>query len=208
MAFEIINCEQNTPEWYLARLGLPTASQFQCLLAKSAEQKGRATYMRQLAAEIITGEPTENFKSPVLDRGHAMEDEARKSYAFTNDADPQLVGFIRSGAKGCSPDSLIGDDGMLEIKTKRADLLIETIFKGEFPNEHKAQCQGALWIAEREWIDLIVYWPKMPSFVKRAYRDVAYIATLARAVDEFNEELAGMVEKIRRVGTADVARAA
>lgn len=196
----VIDCEQNSEEWFRARMGICTASNFQCLLAKSTEQKGRATYMRQLAAEIITKEPTESFKSPTLDRGHAMEDEARKFYSLITDADPELVGFIRNDDRGCSPDSLIGKDGMLEIKTKRADLLIETLLKGEFPNEHRAQCQGALWVAERDWIDLIVYWPKMPPFVKRATRDVAYIATLARAVAEFNEELAELVDRIRRYG--------
>lgn len=195
---EIFDCVQNSDEWYHARLGLPTASNFQCLLANSAEKKGRATYMRQLAAEIITSEPTERFTNPVLERGHAMEDEARRFYSFMRDVDPQLVGFIRNGGKGCSPDSLIGDNGMLEIKTKRADLLIENLFKDEFPNEHKAQVQGGLWVAEREWTDLIIFWPKMPSFICRAYRDEVYISTLSKAIDEFNDELIQLVERIRR----------
>jgi YqaJ-like recombinase protein len=213
MPMEIIACEQGTEDWYRARLGIPTASSFQCLLAKGAEQKGRATYMRQLAAERITNELTEGYSNSNMARGKEMEAEARKFYSLVHDADPEIVGFIRNSAKGsapywgCSPDSLIGADGMLEIKTKRGDLLIETILKDEFPNEHKAQCQGALWVAERDWIDLVVYWPKMPPFVKRVTRDVAYIATLARAVDDFNEELEDLVERIKRYGSPE-ARAA
>lgn len=202
---EIIDVEQGTEAWRRARMGIPTSSSFQCLLANSAEKKGRATYMRQLAGEIITGELTESFRNSEMDRGKIMEAEARSFYAFIKNADPTLVGFVRNGDKGCSPDSFIGSDGMLEIKTERADILIETIFKDEFPSKHKAQTQGALWVAEREWIDLIIYWPKMPTFIKRAYRDAAYIATLARAVAEFNEELQAMVARIRAYGGMEIA---
>ena len=68
----------------------------------------------------------------------------------------------------------------------------------EFPAEHKAQCQGALWVCEREWIDIAVYWPRLPLFVKRAYRDEAYIASIAKAVREFNDELAEIVARLRK----------
>ena len=193
---EIFNCEQGSDAWFLARMGIPTASEFSTVLAKG-EGKSRLTYMRKLAAEIITGEPTESYSNQYLERGKVMEDEARERYAFDHDVDPVRVGFIRSGTKGCSPDALIGDVGMLEIKTQRADLLIATILKNEFPPEHKAQCQGNLWVAEREWIDISVYWPKMPRFVKRAYRDEPYIKTLSEAVNAFNAELSELVEKIR-----------
>jgi hypothetical protein len=193
---QIIDCEQNSPEWRAARCGLPTASCFGDILAKG-EGKTRRTYLMKLAGEILTGEPMESFSNVHTDRGHAMEEEARNAYAFMADVDPQRVGFIRNGQKGCSPDSLIGDNGMLEIKTQLPHLLIETILKDDFPSAHKAQCQGALWCAEREWIDISVYWKKMPSFVKRAYRDVAYIGQLTRAVDEFNDELQELVRKLR-----------
>ncbi len=124
------------------------------------------------------------------------------------DVDPQLVGFIRNGKKGCSPDSLIGEEGMAEFKSQWPHLLIETLLKDEFPSAHKAQCQGNLWVADREWIDICVFWSnKMPMLIKRAYRDVSYIATLARAVADFNEELEEMVDKLRRMG-GEQARAA
>lgn len=200
MPIEIVNCDQNTDSWYRARLGLPTASNFQCLIANSAEKKGRTTYLRKLATEIITGEPTEGFTNQALERGHAMEDEARNLYSFMRDVDPQRVGFIRNGAKGCSPDALIDSNGILEIKTQRGDLLIETLMKDEFPSEHKAQCQGALWVTERDWLDIIVYWPKMPPFVKRTTRDEQYIRQISDAVDAFNDELALLVERIRAYG--------
>jgi hypothetical protein len=69
-----------------------------------------------------------------------------------------------------------------------------------FIDDHKAQCQGALWVSEREWIDLCVYWPGLPPFVKRAYRDDAYIENLAGEVARFNDELAEIVGKVRAYG--------
>lgn len=205
MSIQIFNMEQGSPEWFAARAGIPTASEFSTVMASGrggGESKTRKTYMLKLAGEIITGEPMEVFTNVHMERGKVMEEEARDFYALSANIEPVRVGFVRNGPKGCSPDSLIGSDGMLEIKTALPHILAEKILKDDFPPEHKAQCQGALWVTEREWIDLVVYWPKMPRFVKRAVRDDAYIATLAKSVDEFNEELAETVESLRRYGRA------
>jgi hypothetical protein len=212
MELIISNCAQNSDEWHRLRSGIPTASSFSAILAKG-EGKTRKAYLNRLAAEIYTGEPLETFKSADMERGHAMEDEARDLYIFQTGTELQRVGFVRKGRKGCSPDALIGDDGILEIKTQRADLLVETLTKGEFPKEHIAQCQGALWVTGRKYIDIAVYWPKMPLFVKRAHRDEGYIANLAGAVNAFNEELDQVVKTIRAHGgestlAADLQKAA
>ena len=203
MSLQIIDCEQGSEEWFLARMGRPTASEFKTIIGikKDARDKvTRRTYMLKLAGEIVTGKPMESYSNDHMERGKVMEGEARDLYAFMMDADPQRVGFITNGYKGCSPDSLLGDKGVLEIKTKLPHLMIDCILKDEFPPEHKAQCQGALWVAEREWIDICVYWPSLPLFVKRAHRDEAFIADLARAVDDFNAELVATVERVRRYG--------
>ena len=197
---QIFDMPQGSPDWFAARMGIPTTSEFKTLLGikKDARDKAtRRTYMLKLAGEIVTGDPMESYKNDHMERGNLMEDEARDLYTFMSGEEPIRVGFIRNGDKGCSPDSLIGDKGMLEIKTKLPHLLIDCLLKDEFPAEHKAQCQGALWVAEREWIDIAVYWPKLPLFVKRAYRDEGYIANLAGAVADFNEELAATVKLIR-----------
>lgn len=206
MSLEILDVPQNSPEWHAARAGIPTASEFSTVMASGrggGESKTRRTYMLKLAGEIVTGEVQEGFSSAHTERGHEMEPDARNMYALMTDAQPELVGFIRNGQKGGSPDSLIGDSGLLEIKTKLPHLLIDVLLKDEFPPEHKAQCQGNLWVSEREWIDIAVYWPKLPLFIKRAYRDEAYIAKLAAAVDAFNSELAEVVEKVRKYGLPD-----
>ena len=98
MPAEIIVCEQNSPEWFEARRGIPTASMFATVMAKGKD-KGpsltRATYMRKLAGEIITGEPMENYSNAHMERGHSMEGEARDFYAFLTSDPPEQVGFIR-----------------------------------------------------------------------------------------------------------------
>ena len=200
---EVFDCAQGSDEWLRCRLGLPTASNFSDVLAKgkgAAESLTRARYLRTLAAEIITGEPGESFTTPAIERGKAMEAEARNLYAFANDISPQLVGFIKNGPKGCSPDALIGDDAMLEIKTKRGDILIEVLMRDTLPPEHIPQVQGSLWVAEREWLDFVAYWPGLPLFIKRCYRDDNFIATLAAEVARFNDDLAEIVERVRRYG--------
>ena len=202
---ERFDCDQGSLDWQLARLGLPTASMFDAVLAKGrggAESLTRARYLRTLAAELITGEPGESFVTPAMERGKQMEAEAREFYAFVHDADPELVGFIKNGRAGCSPDALLGDDGTLEIKTKRGDILIDALLRDEFPAEHIPQCQGNLWVAEREWIDLACYWPGLPMLVKRAYRDEPYIKALAGEVARFNDELAAIVDRVKAYGSA------
>lgn len=195
---QIYDMSQGSPEWFAARKGLPTASQFATILANGrggAPSKTRQTYLYKLAGEILTGEPMDSFSNVHTERGHAMEPEARQFYAFMQDVEPELVGFITNGPKGCSPDSLIGDDGMLEIKTKLPHLMIAAHEHGGFPSEHVAQCQGQLWVAEREWVDLICYWPRMQPLIVRAYRDDVFIKQLSDAVDQFNDELAALVAK-------------
>lgn len=196
---EIFDFEQRSPEWYEARLGIPTASQFATVMAQGrggGESKTRRTYLLKLAGERITGQPMDNYTNQHIDRGREMEGEARAAYAFVKDADPLPVGFIRNGEKGASPDALLGDEGLLEIKTALPHLLIDLHLQDRFPPEHKAQCQGQLWVSGRKWLDLVIYWPGLPLFVKRIGRDEIYIEQLAAEVDTFNHELAKIVERI------------
>lgn len=196
--------EQGSAAWFQIRAGIPTASNFSAVLAKG-EGKTRRSYMCRLAAEIVTGEPGETFTTAAMDRGKVMEAEARQLYEFVHDAPLRQVGFVLNDGVGWSPDSLIGDNGGVEIKSQRADLLVETLLKDEFPPEHKAQVQGGLWVGERDWIDLVVYWPKMPLFVKRVGRDEPYIANLKSEVTRFRDDLIGLVAKIKNYGMARAA---
>lgn len=200
MALEIIECEQGSEDWFRHRMGIPTASEFSTVMAKGrggAESKTRSKYLRQLAGELITGEPMETYQNQYMDRGKEMEPELRGMYCMLANCDVRQTGFLRNSRKGCSPDGLIGDDGMLEIKSQAPHLLIETILSGDVPPEHKAQLQGNLWVAERAWIDICIGYRGMPPVIKRITRDEVYIKTLSDEVDRFLEELDGVVAKVR-----------
>lgn len=196
---EVFDFEQGEAEWFQARLGIPTASKFATVMAKG-EGKTRSEYMRKLAGEIITGEPAESFSNAHTERGNAMEDEARETYAFIETADIRRVGFIRNGNKGASPDSLVGTNGGLEIKTALPHIQIDRLERNRLPPEHRAQVQGNLWLSEREWWDFVSYWPKLPVLTVRVPRDEDYIKEMAGEIDRFNDELAQLVDRIRRFG--------
>lgn len=208
MSVQIHDVEQGTDAWFQVRAGVPTASEFAAIMSKgrgAQPSKLRLTYMLKLAGEIITGRPTESFSTAAMERGHALEDEARRLYAFMTDEEPEQVGFVTNGSAGCSPDALIGKDGGLEIKTKTPHLLIHALLNDEMPDEHKPQVQGGMWVCQREWWDFGGYMPGLPMLTKRIYRDEKYIAELAAAVSAFNDELAEVVAKIRAMGGSEAA---
>ncbi|AQX28427.1 MULTISPECIES: lambda exonuclease family protein [unclassified Bartonella] len=198
----IIDCVQGTGEWRQARNGLITASLFEMVLAQKQDGKKTQKYnavMMKLAGERITGKFVEEGITLPMRRGIELEPQARQLYGTLTQTEPECVGFIlaEDRLKGVSPDALIGTNGMLEIKTKKPEILIPHYTQKDFPLEHKAQCQGGLWIAQREWIDLMLYWPDMPPLIKRAYRDEAYIQKLEIEINRFNDALAVMVHRLK-----------
>lgn len=196
MTLQIIDVEQGSADWFAARAGIPTASRFADVLAKG-EGKVRGKYLRELAAEVLTGEPDpDGYSNGHMERGHLMEEEARNIYAFMRGVEPVAVGFLRNGRCGASPDSLIGSDGGLEIKTALRHIQIERLQRGTIPPEHVAQVQGNIWVSERDWWDFVSYAPKLPPLIVRVPRDDAYIAKLAEAVDAFNSELDALVASL------------
>jgi hypothetical protein len=201
MTIEVFDCEQGSPEWFRCRMGIPTASEFKTIVAvrKDAREKTtRMTYMRKLAAEIIRAEPMEaGYTNAHMERGNEQEDEARDMYAFITGSDPHRVGFVRNGNKGCSPDSLIGKKGGLEIKSALSHIQLERLQNNVLPAEFRHQIQGGLWVTEREWWDFVSYCPKMRLFHLRVQRDETEIKIIAEAVDRFASELAEMVEAER-----------
>lgn len=194
----IDDVEQESPEWFELRRGIPTASMFACLMARG-EQKGRLTYLYKLAGERITGELAESYSNEAMEAGKRDEPELRKHYGFVRDCEPRQVAFVRALKCGCSPDALIGDDGVLEIKRTAPHLLIPMLLEpSKFPAKHFAQCQGALLVTGRKWCDLLVGHPKMPQkLIIRAERDEAYISDLRDAIDVFELELRRLVEKLK-----------
>lgn len=205
---QIVDCEQGTDSWYAARLGIPTASEFHTVMAvgpRGGKSATRVAYLNKLAGEILTGEPMTSYSNADMERGKLMEDEARDLYTFETGAEPIRVGFIRNGGKGASPDSLIGENGGLEIKSAAAHIQVARLLDGELPSEHKAQVQGSLWVCEREWWDFCSYCPRLPLLRVRVYRDESYIQKIADEVDRFNTELQMTVDYIRKYGQKEAA---
>lgn len=198
---EIIDVQQGDPAWFAARAGIATASKFQTVQAKGKDGGKSVTrydYMRQLAGEILTGEPApEGYSNAYMERGHEYEDEARRMFAFMRDVDPVRVGFIKNDRIGCSPDSLVGDDSGLEIKVAIPAVQIERIQRGDLPPEHKAQVQGSMLVTGRPTWNFVSYCPKLPPVILTVERDAEYLASLSKAIEAFNEELDAMVQSIR-----------
>jgi hypothetical protein len=201
-ALQIFDCEQGSDQWYRCRLGIVSASEFHTVLAegktKGSPSVTRAKLMRRLAAERITGEPAEKYSNGYLERGKLVEPEARSWYSFSSDAELTQVGFCyRSDLHaGASPDSLVGTEGCLEIKTRTGDLQIELLEDGRVPTEHTAQIQGQLWITGRQWVDFVSYHKGLRPFLERVYRDDPYITRLAAEVAKFNAQLDMLVKRI------------
>jgi len=202
----ITNIEQGSADWLALRLGIATASELDCLLIDPKQVKGEPekllgvaafTYMDQLIGERITGEAADPFiGNRHTERGHELEVVARGLYEAREDVATEQVAIILNHGAGYSPDALVGRNGLIEIKTKLPKTQVGVILANEVPKEHVVQYQSGLWLAEREWIDFISYWPGMPLFVKRAYRDEVMIKKLEERVKTFYEL---MEERMNRV---------
>ena len=197
----ISNVEQGTPEWLALRLGIVTCSELDTLLVNGKGEAGLGagafTYMDTLIGERITGEAADPFTgNRHTERGHELEGTGRQLFEAQTGITTQQVGIILNHGIGYSPDSLIGADGLCEIKTKLPKFQVSVILGNEIPKDHIAQCQGGLWVSEREWIDFVSYWPGMPLFIKRAYRDEAMIRKLSERVKTFYEILDERMNKV------------
>jgi hypothetical protein len=194
---EIITCDQGTPEWFAARCGVITASNFSDVLAKG---KGitRTKLLYSTAAEILAGEPCESFAgNRHTERGKEWEDEVRSLYMATADEPVTQVGFIKRGRIGCSPDACVGDNGGLEIKTRLPHLQIEVLENGVLPPENVAQVQGQMLVTGWRFIDYISYSRGLPLFQIRVHRDLPYLSTLKTELDRFVRDVDAIVEKYK-----------
>lgn len=192
---EIVDVVQGEPEWYEARRGIVTASHFSDVMAQGTGAT-RRKYMLRLAGERLTGEIAEAYSNAHMERGQEHEPKARAQYEFDTDCTVEQIGFIRYGERGASPDGFVGKDGMVEFKSALPDILIDTHLRRRYPPEHRPQLQGNLWIADRKWIDIVIYWPGLPLYRERVTRDEAYIREIEVAVHHFNKELADIVRQI------------
>lgn len=200
----IYDVDQGTDEWLMLRLGKLTASKFSDLISKGrgkAPSKTRESYMYQLAADILTGEPETFFQNAAMKWGTECEPAARAAYELKHDIDVVECAFIeRDKWTGVSPDGLVGDDGLIEIKCPNTTTHLKYYMAGEMPSDHLAQVQGQLWVSEREWCDFVSYDPRVRTdadyFELRVYRDEVYISELETKCDEFIVDLKELLKKL------------
>ena len=196
---KIIDCIQGSEEWFTARLGKVTGTGFAKVLAKG-HGKTRKSYMIQLAAERLTGLAQESYSNAAMEWGTEHEGEARARYEMVNDVSVLLAGFVElSDEIGISPDGLVDDEGLLEIKCPNSTTHIETIMSNNVPSQYIPQIQGGMWVAERQWCDFVSFDPRvtsMPYLCLRVARDQKYIDNLHAEVYQFLNELDGVIKRI------------
>ncbi len=198
---------QGSPEWDAVRLGLVTASNFAAATSNgrgNSPSKTRKDYMIKLVAERMTGLPAESYSNKAMERGSETEQEARQYYEALNHVTVRQVGFIaRDDDVGGSPDGLVGDDGMLEIKCPFPTTHIKYILADKMPAEYMKQVQGNLWVAgpKRNWCDFVSFDPRVKQrryFCKRVLRDDAYIKELHIKIIMFVDEMKDMLNQLTK----------
>lgn len=206
--------EQRSTEWFAARMGKVTASKAADIMArtKSGYSASRANYMAQLICERLTGERQESFTSAAMQWGTDTEPRARAAYEFLTDAVVTEVGFVDHPTIadfGASPDGLVGDDGLIEIKCPNTATHLDTLETETVPAKYVTQMQVQMSCTGRQWCDFVSFDPRLPAemqiWVKRVSRDDAAIAEIEAETIKFLTELSDRVTDLRARYMGDVA---
>jgi YqaJ-like viral recombinase domain len=182
------------------RLGIPTSSNFHKIITPQGKpSKQWREYACVLIAERILHTKLEFYNSPAMERGLIVEAEAADWYEFDRDVSAERVGFITDDmhTMGCSPDRLVGDDGLLEIKAPLPHTQVEYWISGEISERFRPQLQGQLYISQRSWVDILCWHDVLPKLVVRVEPDEKFIAVLDRELQIFNYFIERVMEKIR-----------
>lgn len=186
----IHNCEQGTIEWSNLRLGIPTASEFHRIVTPTGALSAQSRdYAYRLVAESLLMRPlSEDISNlPQIQHGKEYEAEAVRSYEFDNGVKTVKVGFMTNDAGdiGASPDRLVDDCGVLEIKCPQPATMVAYHVSGVIDAKYKPQIQGQLMVSGRNWCDWLAYSREMPTITIRTLRDDEYIEKLSKALADF-----------------------
>jgi putative phage-type endonuclease len=198
--------EQRSEEWFQARLGKVTASRVADVLAKikSGESASRRNYKIQLVSERLTGEKQETYINQAMQDGIDREFYAREKYVQQH-GEVEEVGFIQHPTleAGASPDGLVGDDGLIEIKCPLGTTHTETLMTQEVPSKYMPQIQFQLLVTGRKWCDFVSFNPMFPEhlqlFVRRVFADKEYQAELEVEVSKFLDEVNDVINKLKEI---------
>ena len=192
---------QNSPEWFAARCGIPTASNFDKIItAKGEPSKQRIKYLYQLAGERITGIAEETYQNATMLRGIETEDEARKLYEVITGGEVVKVGLCITEGKtiyAASPDGLFKDDGLVEIKCPLISTHVSYLLNGGLLEDYFQQLQGQLLVTGRKWVEIMSYYPGLKPLLIPVDRDEKFLKALKIELELFCIELDEVVNKIK-----------
>lgn len=197
--------EQGSPEWFAQRLGKVTASRVADVIAKTKTgySTSRDNYMAQLVCERMTQTVAESFTNAAMQWGTETEPLARAAYEAHADVlvdEVPMIAHPTIEAAGASPDGLVGDDGLVEIKCPNTATHIDTLLSQTVPGKYNTQMQWQMACTGRQWCDFVSFDPRMGDglqlFVKRVPRDNAYIQMLEEEVRKFLVELDNKITKL------------
>lgn len=187
-----VDCVQGSEEWHRHRMGRPTASQFSRIIQPKNRKPSASQhkYKCELVAERLLQTPLVSEATAFMERGKAMEDEAVAYYELQRGVDTERLGFALTDDRraGCSPDRLVGADGLLQIKCPSPGVHVGYLL-GDVAEDYMAQVQGELWVTGRAWADVLSYSPLMPPALVRVDRDEAYIRDLSALVLAFSDDV-------------------
>jgi len=200
--------EQGTEAWFNIRIGKVTASRVADVLAKTKTgySTTRDNYMAQLVCERLTGLKGESFTNAAMQHGTETEPLARAAYEARYDVLVDEVGFVSHPTiemSGASPDGLVGDDGLIEIKCPNTATHIETLLSESVPNKYYTQMQFQIACTGRKYCDFVSFDNRLPTelqmFVKRVPRDDVYIRLIEDEIVKFLNELDTKINQLMKV---------
>lgn len=205
----LIDCEQGSPDWLAMRVGRVTGSRVcdvMATLKKGGDSAARRNYKAEIVCEMLTGLTAEHFVTPAMQWGIENEVFARNAYELEHDATVEPVGFAihpRMPRFGASPDGLVGDDGLIEIKCPNTATHIDYILGGEVPEAYQPQMLAEMACTGRAWCDFVSFDSRLPKrlklFVRRFNRDEARIAAMESEVAKFLAEVDETLERLKKV---------
>lgn len=199
--------EQGSTEWLQLRLGCVSASTVADVMAKgkSGESATRQKLKLRLAAERLTGQVQESFSSPAMDWGREQEQFAAMAYEAERGVFLDKTGWhphIVIKWLGVSPDRLLGDDGLVEIKCPNSSTMVAWMSDDKIPTEYIKQIQAQLWVTGRRFCDFVAFDPRLPKrrqlWIKRVERDEALITTMEAEVTTFLSEVDQIVKSLEQ----------
>jgi len=197
---QVLNLQQGSLEWFQARLGVATASNFSKLITSQGKESATLNkYALELASQLMLSEPESGYKSDIMQRGNDLEPVARQAYQEATGNFVEEAGFMLCDNYGYSPDGLIGKSGLIEIKCPIATTHTKYLEEDRLPTDYVAQCQGGLLVSGRKWLDFVSYHPNFKRrqiFIKRVERDENFIDNLKLFINKVITERDKIINKI------------